>query len=194
MIDKLGKFFVVWSVTILMGIVLLIGGCGQTPPKPQSSPQKIEKTQPPPPEEVTEEENAEEEQKEEKPVFSYEPSGRREPFKTLIADEIPDVADVVLIATPEVIQTPLQKFPLDQMKLTGLILGGLGDYARLVAPDGKSYTINIGTLVGNQEGKVISITENAVIVKEIIRYESGKVEEVETPLYLIAIEDEEGKT
>ena len=64
----------------------------------------------------------------------------------------------------------------------------------MVAPDGKSYTINVGTLVGMHEGEVISINANSVIVKEILRYESGKVEEVETPLYLNPIEEGEEKS
>ena len=174
---------------ILFGLgVLSFMGCEQTaPPPPQQQP-KIQKEEPPPPEEVVEEEVVEEE--EEQPGFTYDPIGRREPFQTLIAEEIPDVEDVIVIPNLEVVETPLQKFPIDQLQITGIILGGLGDYARIIAPDGKSYTINIGTLMGNQEGKVASITENAVIVKETIRYESGKVEEVETPLYLNPIEED----
>ena len=80
---------------------------------------------------------------------------------------------------------------MNQLKLTGILLGGLGDHARIIAPDGKSYTINLGTLVGSHEGEVISITDNTVVIKEILRYESGKVEEVETLLYLNPIEEEE---
>ena len=48
--------------------------------------------------------------------------------------------------------------------------------------------------MGMHEGEVISITDNSIIVKETIRYESGKVEDVETPLYLNPIEEEEEKS
>ena len=88
-------------------------------------------------------------------------------------------------------KTPLQKFDVNTLKVTGIILGSLGDYARIEAPDGKSYTINVGTLVGMHEGEVVSIAENSVVVREVIRYESGKVEELETPLYLNPVEEEE---
>lgn len=191
MFDKHLNVSVLSVLTVLLGMFLVsLVGCEPSPPIPSSQP-KIQKTEPPAPEEKAEEEESEEE--EPKPALTFEPplTNRREPFKTLIAEEIPDVEDVVILVTPTVIETPLQKFPIDQLQIRGIILGGLGDYARITAPDGKSYTISIGTLVGNQEGKVTSITENAIIVKEIVRYESGKSEEIETPLYLIPIEQKE---
>ncbi len=177
-------------VMLLMGITIVsFMGCEQSVPPPPPPQPKIQKKEPPPPEQKAKAE--EEETEEEEPKFTYDPMGRREPFKTLIKEEIPEAKDVVVIPALEIIETPLQKFPLDQIKVTGIILGGLGDYARVIAPDGKSYTVKVGTPMGNQEGKVISISENAVTVKETIRYESGKVEEVETPLYLNPIDEEE---
>ena len=101
--------------------------------------------------------------------------------------------DIIATPDPARLETPLQKFEVKQLKVTGIILGSLGDYARIVAPDGKSYTINVGTLMGMHEGEVISITDNSIIVKETIRYESGNVEDVETPLYLNPIEEGEEK-
>ena len=128
-----------------------------------------------------------------KPVYQYDPTGRREPFKTLIVEQVVKAVDAIVTPSPEEITSPLQKFELGQLKLTGIILGGLGDYARVLAPDGKSYTINVGTLMGTHLGKVLSISDNIVLVKETIRYESGKVEEVETPVYLNPIKEGEKK-
>ena len=188
------KFVTIGSM-IVLGIVMggvLLGfvGCEQAPPPP--SPTKVEKTEPP-----TEEEAAKEEgqpQETPTPEYEYNAQDRRPPFKSLVASDIPELPDVLATPNPEVLKSPLQKFDINTLKLTGIILGSLGDYARVVAPDGKSYTINVGTLVGMHEGEVITIDDNSVIVKEIMRYESGKVEEVETPLYLNPIEEGEEKS
>ena len=191
--EKIGKIGKICTFSVLccsLGLFLItLVGCEQAPPPPPP-PSKVEKTEPPPPtESVVKEGETEEEETE--PEYTYDSSGRREPFKTLVAEEIPDVPDIIVTPDPTLLTTPLQKFDVNQLKLTGIVLGGLGDYARIVAPDGKSYTINAGTLVGPNEGEVISITDNTVVVKEMIRYESGKVEEVETLLYLNPIEEEE---
>lgn len=193
---SMSKKFVTIGGVIVLGIVMggvLLGvvGCEQAPPPP--SPTKVEKTEPPPP---TEEAAKEEEQLQETPSpdYEYDAQNRREPFKSLVAVEIPEIPDIIATPNPEVLKAPLQKFDINTLKLTGIILGSLGDYARVVAPDGKSYTINVGTLVGMHEGEVITINDNSVIVKEIMRYESGKVEEVETPLYLNPIEEGEEKS
>lgn len=180
-----GPLVISLMVLCLCGMLIALTGCEQAPPPP--SPSKVEKTEPPPAVEPAEEA---EEDEERKPEYSYDPSNRREPFKTLIAEELPEVEDVIATPDPTLPKTELQKFDINQLQLTGIILGSLGEYARLTAPDGKAYTIKVGTLVGKYEGKVVSIADNVVLVKEIVRYESGKIEEVETPLYLNPIEEE----
>lgn len=189
MITKcLGKIIVSSLLATLWGGLVLLSGCEEPPPPPP--PEKIEITTPPPATAESEENQGEPEQ-EKPPAYEYNPSGRREPFKTLIVEQIPEVPEILVTPDPDIIKTPLQKFDVKQLKVTGIILGGLGEYARVAAPDGKSYTLLVGTLVGPHDGEVISITDNVVVVKEIYRYESGKVEEVETPLYLKPIEEEE---
>jgi Tfp pilus assembly protein PilP len=181
------KFLSAGMIGILVGIWLLsLSGCEQSPPPPP--PSKVEKTEPPSPTEKKEEEVA---QVEPTPTYFYDAKGRREPFKSLLREELPIEQDPLVPPNPAEILTPLQKFELKQLKITGIILGGLGDYARVSAPDGKSYTINVGTLIGKSEGKVVSITSNIVLVKEIFRRMSGKVEEVETPMYLTPLKEGE---
>jgi type IV pilus assembly protein PilP len=176
---------------VCAGMLSSLAGCDQAPPPP---PTKVEKTEPPPPkapEESEAEETEEAEEQPKEPEYEYDSSGRREPFASLVADDVPELPDVILTPDPVLLKTPLQKFEVNTLKVTGIILGSLGDYARIEAPDGKSYTINVGTLVGMHEGEVSSISENSVVVRETIRYESGKVEELETPLYLNPVEEEE---
>jgi len=168
---------------ILGGAILLANGCEQAPPPPPP-PAKVEREAPPPPEEEEVIEATP------TPAYEYDATGRREPFKTLIQEAALQAEDVVLTPPPEEITSPLQQFDLQQIQVVGIILGGFGDFARVKAPDGESYTINVGTLMGKHRGKVIAISENAIEVKETIEYESGNVEEVETSLYL---NPEEGK-
>lgn len=176
---------------VCAGSVLFLGGCEQAPPPPP--PTKIEKTEPPPPTAPKKSETAEEEVSEapKAPEYEYDSSGRREPFASLVEEDIVEASDVIVPPDPVLLKAPLQKFDINTLKLTGIILGSLGDYARVEAPDGKSYTINVGTLMGMHEGEVTTISENSVVVRETLRYESGKVEELETPLYLNPIEEEE---
>lgn len=172
---------------------LLIGGllfscvsCDTAPPPPPP-PAKVEKTEPPP---ATEQGTEEEVAAEPTLSYMYDPTGRREPFESLVASEVAGVEDVIVTPPPEELTSPLQKYDVKQIQVVGIILGGLGDYAKVKAPDGESYTISVGTLVGQHQGKVISISENVILVKETIQYESGKVEEIETPLYLNPEEEE----
>lgn len=181
------KKFVIYTLfCMVVGGFLVLAGCQEPPPPPP--PQKIEKETPPP---ATEQAAGKQEEEEKEPEYTYDPAGRREPFKTLVKEQIPEEPRELITPDPEIQLGPLQKFDVKQLKLTGIILGGLGDYARVVAPDGKPYTLHIGTPVGQHEGEVVSITDNSVVVKEIYRYEGGEVEEVETPLYLKPIEEEE---
>ena len=162
-------------------------GCDPAPPPPPP-PAKVEKTEPPP---ATEDGTEEEVTTDSASFYTYDPSGRREPFESLVISEDLSAEDVVVTPPPEELTSPLQKYDIKQIQVVGIILGGLGDYAKVKGPDGESYTISVGTLMGQHQGKVISISENVILVKETIQYESGKVEEVETPLYLNP--EEEGK-
>jgi Tfp pilus assembly protein PilP len=180
------KFLSTGMICILVSIWLFsLFGCEQPPPPPPP-PAKVEKTEPPPATEKKEEAGA---QVEPTPTYFYDAKGRREPFKSLLREELPPEEDPLMPPNPAVLLTPLQKFELKQLKITGIILGGLGDYARVSAPDGKSYTINVGTLIGNNEGTVVSITDNIVMVKETFHRMSGKVETVETPMYLTPVKE-----
>ncbi|MCP4400069.1 MAG: SUMF1/EgtB/PvdO family nonheme iron enzyme [bacterium] len=89
-------------------------------------------------------------------------------------------------STPE--PSPLQQFDVDKLEVVGIIMGSLGNYARILAPNGQYYTVSAGTLIGRNKGEVISISRNTIILKETISYQNGKNEEVRTQLYLNPIE------
>ena len=92
----------------------------------------------------------------EKP-FSYNSGGRRDPFQSIIAAGKTKGVRGLL---------PLQQVELSELKLIAIVWGGLGRYAMVQTPDGKGYTLKIGTAVGPNDGFVKTITEKDVIVQE----------------------------
>ncbi|HKN86041.1 MAG TPA: pilus assembly protein PilP [Nitrospiraceae bacterium] len=90
--------------------------------------------------------------------YSYNPSGRRDPFAVVLKDA----------KTGEDNQSlpPLQQLSLTELNLIGIVWGGFGYSAMMQAPDGKGYTVRQGTRVGPNGGAVSSITENALVVQE----------------------------
>lgn len=91
--------------------------------------------------------------------YSYNASGRREPFAAIVKDgRLPGEENHNL--------PPLQRISLTELNLIGIIWGGFGYSAMVQAPDGKGYTVRQGTRIGPNNGTVSSITENAVIVHE----------------------------
>jgi type IV pilus assembly protein PilP len=90
--------------------------------------------------------------------YSYNPSGRRDPFAIVLRDPKMGEENQSL--------PPLQQLSLTELNLIGIVWGGFGYSAMVQAPDGKGYTVRQGTRVGPNGGAVSSITENAIVVQE----------------------------
>ncbi|WP_447987383.1 pilus assembly protein PilP [Nitrospira sp. Nam74] len=90
--------------------------------------------------------------------YSYNPSGRRDPFALVLKDPKMGEENQNL--------PPLQQLSLTELNLIGIVWGGFGYSAMVQAPDGKGYTVRQGTRVGPNGGAVSSITENAIVVQE----------------------------
>lgn len=90
--------------------------------------------------------------------YSYNPSGRRDPFAIVLRDPKMGEENQSL--------PPLQQLSLTELNLIGIVWGGFGYSAMVQAPDGRGYTVRQGTRVGPNGGAVSSITENALVVQE----------------------------
>ncbi|MBI5410510.1 MAG: pilus assembly protein PilP [Nitrospirae bacterium] len=91
--------------------------------------------------------------------YSYDPSGRRDPFRPVgLEGQAPGAERLDL--------PPLQRVGLTELNVIGIIWGGFGYSAMVQTPDGKGYTVKRGTRVGPNNGVVSAITESAVIVQE----------------------------
>ena len=120
---------------------------------------------------------------EETDEYTYNPIGKRDPFKSFLAEEIAPGSLKTL--------TPLQRFDIDQMGLIGIIWGISTPRAMVTTPDGKGYVVQKGTLVGKQWGKVSRITQDEVIISEEYRDFEGKLIVHEIPLKMKKEAEEE---
>ncbi len=161
---------------ILAAIVIAsMSACGEEATTPAATPvtknqaPQAKKVAPPPAEEATEK----------IPEYAYDPLGRRDPFTPLLVMKNPALSNT----EP---QTPLQSFELGQLRLIAIIIGKGPASAMVMAPDGKGYILKEGIRVGKNNGIVIGINPQAVLVKEKYMDFSGEVmektQEIQLPM------------
>jgi type IV pilus assembly protein PilP len=136
--------------------LFLLSGCSEEAPAPSpAAPQKVAAPAPssvdlPPAPEVM---------APPPPKYVYDPTGRRDPFEPLTMVKKP-------ILQQNAPLTPLQKYDLGQLRLIGVIIGKGEPRAMVIAPDGKSYILKKGTMVGKNDGVVVRIKSDTVLVEE----------------------------
>ncbi|WP_305042485.1 pilus assembly protein PilP [Geoalkalibacter sp.] len=146
---------------LMLGAALLLtAGCGEEPaPPPQAAPPAPRPAPAPAPPAATEPVIAEEPAPAEAARYVYNPVGKRDPFQSLLDIRKP-------VATRAEPKTPLEQFDLDQMRLVGSIVGMAQPRAMLMAPDGKSYIVRVGTKLGKNNGVVVAIEKDRIVVEE----------------------------
>lgn len=95
------------------------------------------------------------------PVVSYNAVGRRDPFRSIVA--LSENRPKSLGSLP-----PLQRNEISDLRLQGIILGDFGPRAIINTPDGKGYTVRVGTQVGFNHGVITRITKNQVVIEETL--------------------------
>jgi len=155
--------------TLAVIALLMLFGCGenQQAPSPlpvQKAPASSKSVQVPAPEPESVQEDVS------APTYKYEPSGRRDPFEALTSVKRP-------VSVVEEQMTPLQKYELSQFRLIGVIVGKGEPTAMVVAPDGKSYILKKRIKIGRNDGTVVDITPEAVVVVEKYYDFSGEIRE-----------------
>lgn len=102
------------------------------------------------------------------PTFVYEPGNRRSPF-------VPDVPERAR-SGPNSVQGPdpnrprefLEQFPLDTMHMVGTLSAGGGTYGLLQTADGLIHRVSVGNHIGQNYGRILSITESEISLVEVI--------------------------
>ncbi len=89
--------------------------------------------------------------------YAYNPIGKRDPFRTFVTSSDDDD-----IASP----TPLQRYELEQYRLTGIVWGVDRPRALMEDPEGVGHVVELGTYVGRKWGKVTRIRADRVVITE----------------------------
>jgi len=91
--------------------------------------------------------------------FRYDPAGRRDPFKSLLQLEMKqrDLSQL----------PPIQQFDLDTVRVVGIVVDPeRGAQAMVRAPNGQTFVVRVGTIMGKNEGEVVEITLKGIRVVE----------------------------
>lgn len=157
-----------WFTCLICGVFVCAGllGCMEDE-SPAPASQTTNVAAKPPAKKVAPPEAKQEEKKE--APFAYVAEGRRDPFVPLSKIKKP------LIKIDNEPETPLQSFDIIQFRLVGVIVGKSAPKALVVAPDGKSYVLAKGVKIGKNDGVVVDINSDAVLVKEKYYDFSGNV-------------------
>ena len=106
-------------------------------------------------------------------AYHYNPVKKPDPFRSFIDREIAAQKQMTAKRGPRPI-SPLQKAPLDQYRLKGIA----GDKWRRTAivqdTGGKFYPVSRGTIIGQNNGKIVEILPDRVIVEEVVKASRGQ--------------------
>lgn len=99
-------------------------------------------------------------------AFAYVAGDRREPF----TPSVPESARNGEGVRPDMSRNrePLEEFPLDALKMVGLIDYNKVVYALVKAPDGVIHRVSVGNYIGQNFGKITRISESEISLDEIV--------------------------
>jgi len=90
----------------------------------------------------------------------YDPVGKRDPFRSFEWEQLKlEFGDGSM-------RGPLERFDLNQLSLVGVVWNATNARALIQDPSGMSYIIAEGAKIGKNSGRVTSIDDNLVVVKE----------------------------
>lgn len=105
------------------------------------------------------------------PTFAYEPGTRRSPF-------LPDTPQQRVSDDPNAVRGPdpnrprefLEQFPLDTLRMVGTLSMGVqsGAFGLVQTSDGLIHRVSIGNHLGQNYGRILSISESEIQLVEII--------------------------
>lgn len=139
----------------LFAVGILFGACGDDKPakKPRDKqPAKISENK-----EEKKAEDAAEPSAVAAVRYVFNPVGKTDPFQPYIG---------AIQTDRERPQTPLEKYQISQLTLTGVIWGLANSMAMVEDPSGKGYVVKVGTPIGKNMGKVIEIQQNKLVILE----------------------------
>ncbi|MFZ3122949.1 MAG: pilus assembly protein PilP [Thermodesulfovibrionales bacterium] len=161
-------------VILILASPFFLGACDKKAPSLKAAPAKAAQEGTPQSPEVKAP-NVEEN------VYVYDKKGKRDPFVSLV---------VTAVEKPKKGQTPLENYDVSAIKILGIVWNEKGNFATVVLPDGKAYTLREGMTIGIHEGKIQKINKNHIVIIERIKDYKGQLKSKETILKLREGEEE----
>jgi Tfp pilus assembly protein PilP len=113
-------------------------------------------------------------QKSEEQSFVYTPQGKRDPFRS--HDFSPQYRSSGGL--------PLEQFAYDELALTAVLKGVDTPKAIVEDPNGRGYTVSVGSPIGNLGGKVADIQESKIVIIESTVEFTGETRTRTVEMYL----------
>ena len=108
----------------------------------------------------------------------YEAAGKPDPFASFIRQT--DTQQQVDSQQPDRPLTPLEKVEVSQLRLVGVIVRSGKEHSPLAMvelPNGKGFLLRPGTKIGSNQGRVVAITPESVVVQETVVDVFGETQE-----------------
>lgn len=109
--------------------------------------------------------------------YTYDPTGRRDPFKPYKSYRPAPSLSTGPAKTID-LSDPLQRWDLDRFNVVAIMWEIRQPKAMVKDPDGKMYMIGKSTKIGRNAGQVVAIREGEVVVVESIENEGVQTKEV----------------
>ncbi len=90
--------------------------------------------------------------------YRYIAEGKRDPFRSFVLDQSNRVAEEE--------RGPLEQFDVSQLTVVAVVWGTGRARALIEDPSGRGYIIQEGTPIGKNDGYVVRISDNSVLVEE----------------------------
>jgi type IV pilus assembly protein PilP len=113
------------------------------------------------------------------PEWSYSSAGKRDPFRTFLADIEKSQGGLATRCA-----TPLGRFEIEQLKVVAVVTGLEDPVAMVEAPNGVGYSVRRGACIGKNGGVVASIRSGELVVAEWAVRADGTRDRTQTVLRL----------
>jgi type IV pilus assembly protein PilP len=109
------------------------------------------------------------------PANQFDFSSKKDPFKPFMLVKAAPVQSSENARKLLRDSLPIHTLEVSQFRLIGVIINGRDSKAMVTDPAGKGYVLKVGMTVGNNNGKVVSISTEGVEVLEQFKDENGRV-------------------
>ena len=106
--------------------------------------------------------------------YVYISVGKRDPFMSIYEVSNIKTDNSTGGENKPTILSPLQRFDVQQFRITGIIWGTAAPMSNVVDPEGRSHVVKPGSLIGRNWGKVTKIKKDSIIVSEVIGGPEGR--------------------